>query len=150
MLIQDVPPDLRANIDYVICLRDNIKTNRERIYRYFAGVFPSFSAFDETMQACTKGYECMVLDQTSLSYNISDCIYWYKATPDLQYRVGAEQYWNFSEGQKLEDTEDSSDEDDTRQRSRHREVTVNKRYPDPEPPSSSRYGATYKQMRRQW
>lgn len=31
----DVPPDLRANIDYVIVLRDNIKVNRERVYSKF-------------------------------------------------------------------------------------------------------------------
>lgn len=32
-IIQDVPPDLRANVDYIIILRDNIRVNRERVYK---------------------------------------------------------------------------------------------------------------------
>jgi len=28
--LQDVPPDLRANVDYIFVLRDNIRANRER------------------------------------------------------------------------------------------------------------------------
>lgn len=133
---RDVPPDLRANIDIVVVLRDNIRANRERIYTYFAGVFPTFAAFDQTMQACTENHECLVLDQTSLSYNISDCVYFYKATPDLKYRVGAREYWNYS-GHRASDTdardekqEESSDDDfDDPDRKKDPRVRVKKRYP---------------------
>ena len=31
--VMDVPPDMRANVDYTIVLRDNIRANRERIYK---------------------------------------------------------------------------------------------------------------------
>lgn len=95
-------------------------------------MFPNFASFDECMKACTKDYECMVLDQTSLSYNISDCVKFYKATPDLKYRLGAPEYWRFSEkrGRKpaLEEEEEdnSSDSDDPKPKSRMR---IKKRYP---------------------
>lgn len=137
----DVPPDLRANIDVVIVLRDNIRANRERVYKYFAGVFPNFATFDETMQACTANYECMVLDQTSLSYKISDCVYFYKATPDLEYKVGAPEYWNFSSKKQLEDGDmDSDDSDPDSKNNRGSEVTVKKRYPTRPPPSDDYKG----------
>lgn len=29
----DIPPALRANIDYVFCLRENIQANREKLYK---------------------------------------------------------------------------------------------------------------------
>lgn len=132
---RDVPPDLRANIDYVVVLRDNIRANRERIYTYFAGVFPTFAAFDQTMQACTENHECLVLDQTSLSYKISDCVYFYKATPDLKYRLGAKEYWRFSsarEERALEPGANESEDDFSEEERRKKSgppVRVKKRYP---------------------
>ena len=116
-------------------LRDNIRTNRERIYTYFAGVFPTFAAFDQTMQSCTENHECMVLDQTSLSYNISDCVYFYKATPDLKYRIGAPEYWRFSSKDQgrirdvQQDDDESSDDDDYGKKKRSSGIRVKKRYP---------------------
>ena len=127
--LMDVPPDLRANVDYVIVLRDNIKVNRERVYTYFAGVFPTFAAFDQVMMHCTNNHECMVLDQTSLSYNIPDCVFFYKATPDLSYKVGAPEYWAYS-GDTAEASEGEEEEDDEDAEARRRASVykVNKRY----------------------
>lgn len=135
--IMDVPPDLRANIDVVIVLRDNIRANRERVYKYFAGVFPTFAAFDEVMQQCTQGYEAMVLDQGSLSYDISETVFFYKATPDLEYRLGAPEYWRFSEQMGTEANEESDSDDEMAQERRRRAlesgVKVKKRYPGSRP-----------------
>lgn len=112
----------------MIVLRDNIRTNRERVYTYFAGVFPNFSSFDQVMMSCTKDHECLVLDQTSLSYDISDCVYFYKATPDLEYRLGAPEYWSYSRrnrgSRQVDDDADSSDDEVKKTR-----VRVKKRYP---------------------
>ena len=131
--IMDVPPDLRANIDYVLVLRDNIRANRERIYLYFAGVFPTFAAFDEVMQQCTTDNEALVLDQTSLSYNISDCVFFYKATPDLKYRVGAPEYWEFSKSnQKLSNEDSDDDMNDDKKKKSHKSYRIKKRYPTTE------------------
>jgi hypothetical protein len=133
--IMDVPPDLRANIDYVIVMRDNIRVNRERVYTYFAGIFPTFTAFDEVMKALTSDRECMVLDQTSQSYDISDSVYFYKATPGLEYRIGAPEYWRFSEEQAAEAAADGDEEGASGATGRRRRPTtggavrVRKRYP---------------------
>lgn len=103
--ITDVSPDIRSNIDYVIVLRDNIKVNRERVYNFFAGMFDTFSSFDQTMMACTQDNECLVIDQTALSYKVEDCVFFYKATPDLKYRIGAPCYWEYSAAEPSRDTE---------------------------------------------
>ncbi len=75
----DLPPDLRNNIDFIIALRDNIHANREKLWRNFFGVIPSADMFHQVMQSCTSGYNCIVLDNTSRSSNIEDCIFYYSA-----------------------------------------------------------------------
>ena len=61
----DLTPDLRANIDYIFILRENILQNREKIYKNFFGIFPTFEMFNQVMNSCTENYECLVLDNTS-------------------------------------------------------------------------------------
>ena len=93
-------------------------------------MFPTFASFDEVMKQCTQDREAMVIDQGCLSYNISDSVYFYKATPDLEYKVGAQEYWDFSDRnnrereQRHEDV-NSSDEDELVKDP----VKVKKRYP---------------------
>ena len=91
----DMGPSLRANIDYVFILRENIVANRERLWKQFFGIFPDFASFQKTMDACTENYECLVLDNTVKSNRIEDCVFWYKARwPPPKYRLGAPAYWN--------------------------------------------------------
>ena len=56
-----IPPNLRTNIDYVFILRENIVSNRKRIYEHYAGMFPSFEMFCQIMDQCTENYECLVI-----------------------------------------------------------------------------------------
>ena len=92
----DLSPDLRANIDYVFILRENIIQNREKIYKNFFGIFPTFDMFNQVMNACTENYECLVLDNTSKSNKIEDVVFWYKARifKPGDFRIGNDQYWN--------------------------------------------------------
>ena len=91
----DLTPDLRSNIDYIFVFRENILQNREKIYKNFFGIFPSFEMFNQVMDACTENYECLVLDNTVKSNKIEDVVFWYKA--DLYekgFRVGHPKFWN--------------------------------------------------------
>ena len=46
------------------------------------------------MDSCTENYECLVLDNTSKSNKIEDCVFWYKAKLRKNFRVGgAPEYW---------------------------------------------------------
>ena len=111
-------PELRGNVDYVCAMQDNIVANRERLYINAGGVFPTFKEFDEVMKACTENRETMILDQTNLSYSISDCVKFYRATAGLRFRVGAEEYWEFSANMRGRESRDSGER-----------ALVRKRYP---------------------
>lgn len=123
--LMDLAPALRAQVDYVVALREPIRANREKLWLYFAGQFPTFAAFDEVFQACTEGNECIVLDQSCLSYKLSDAVYFYRATPNLQYHIGAPEYWKFSE--RKEHHHSSRDEEQDSRKAAH--TLIRKRYP---------------------
>jgi hypothetical protein len=86
---------IRTNVDYVFVLRDNVRQNRENLYKAFFGVFPTFDQFCQVMDACTENYECLVLDNTSKSNNITDCVFWYKAAMRKNFRCGSPAFWQF-------------------------------------------------------
>jgi hypothetical protein len=88
-----VTPELRTNIDYVFVLRDNIMSNRKRIYESYAGIFPTFDVFCQVLTQTTNNYECLVIDNTSKSNKLEDCIFWYKAQPHPDFRMGAPAFW---------------------------------------------------------
>ena len=89
----DLTPDLRSNIDYVFILRENVIQNREKLFKNFFGVFSSLDSFSQVMNACTENYECLVLDNTSKSNKLEDCVFWYKARVRQPFKVGSPQFW---------------------------------------------------------
>ena len=78
-----IPPALNKNIDYVFILRENISSNRRRLYDYYAGdVFPDFNLFCQAMdQYPMEEFVCLVIDNTITSTNWEDKVFWYKAEP---------------------------------------------------------------------
>jgi hypothetical protein len=89
----DLSPDLRANVDYVFILRENVIQNREKLWKNFFGIFPTFDMFSQVMNKCTENYECLVLDNTSKSNKIEDCVFWYKARMRKNFKVGSPAIW---------------------------------------------------------
>ncbi len=88
-------PSLRTNIDYVFCLRENIVDNQIKLYKYFFGCFKKFSHFQEVFNEFTNDYGCLVLDNTSKSNNVEDCVFFYKAVPNRKYKIGSPQLWRY-------------------------------------------------------
>lgn len=97
-----IPPNLRTNIDYVFILRENIHNNRKRIYDNFAGMFPTFETFCQVMDQCTENYECLVIHNNAKSNKLEDQVFWYKAEPREQFRIGAREFWMLQEQQQTE------------------------------------------------
>lgn len=87
--LMDFKPDLRCNIDFVFVMRDNIKNNREKLYEYFAGMFPCYVAFEKTFMACTTNREALVLHSSSNTYELNECVYFYRATPNMEFKMGS-------------------------------------------------------------
>jgi hypothetical protein len=68
----------------------------------------------------------MVLDQTSLSYDVSDSVFFYKATPDLQYKICSDEFWDFS-AQRQENVSD--EEEETENKVKKGSTLIRKMYP---------------------
>lgn len=104
---------LRGQIDYIFLLRENILSNRKRLYDHYAGMFPTFEIFCQVMNQCTENYECLVIDNTSKSNNITEQVFWYKADSHPPFKIGAPEFWqyhsnNYAEG-GAEEEEDEFD-----------------------------------------
>ena len=93
---KDIPPDLRSNADYVFILREPQLENRRKLWKDFAGIVPTFELFNTVMNECTNDYGMIVLDNTTISNNITDNLFWYRAreTP-RKYKIGSRDFWNF-------------------------------------------------------
>ena len=92
-----VPPNLRTNVDYIFILRENYVSNRKRLYEHYAGMFPSFEMFCQVMDQCTENQECLVINNNAKSNKLCDQVFWYKAEERPAFKIGADQYWKFSE-----------------------------------------------------
>ncbi len=98
-----ISPQLRGNIDYVFILRENIVSNRKRIYEHYAGMFPTFEMFCKVMDQCTENFECLVIDNNTQSNRIEDQIFWYKAEPHENFHMGPPEIWDYSEQNYVDD-----------------------------------------------
>ena len=100
-----IPPNLRTNIDYVFILREPYIANRKRIWKNYAGMFPTFESFCQVMDQCTENFECLVINNNSKSNKLQDQIFWYKAQNHKDFRLGSKEFWELSKNL------DSDDED---------------------------------------
>ena len=91
-----IPPNLRTNIDYIFILRENYVSNRKRLYEHYAGMFPTFEMFCQVMDQSTEDYECLVINNNAKSNKLTDQVFWYKADPHPEFRIGADSYWEYS------------------------------------------------------
>jgi len=96
-----VPPALRTNIDYVFVLRENVFSNRKRIYEQYAGMFPTFDYFCQIMDQCTENYECLVIHNGAKSNKIEDQVFWYKAAIQGDFRLCAPELWKTPEANRI-------------------------------------------------
>lgn len=90
-----LPAEFRTNCDYVIACRESIYANRERLHKFYFGVFPKMRMFDTVFQSCTNDYEVLVLDNTVQSNKIEDSVFWYKAAVHPPFRVGHPVFWDY-------------------------------------------------------
>ena len=97
--LMDLSPDLRSNIDYIVCTRDVIISNRMKLWKYFFGMFSRYEDFSRVFDKCTENYSTIVMDNTvARSTRPEDCIFWYRADPNPPlFRMGKPIYWSMSQ-----------------------------------------------------
>uniref|UniRef100_A0A6C0CMY7 Uncharacterized protein n=1 Tax=viral metagenome TaxID=1070528 RepID=A0A6C0CMY7_9ZZZZ len=86
-------PFQRNNCDYVFVFKENIMENRKKLHKHYFGCFPSFKVFEAVFDQCTQNYECLVLDNTTSSTKLQDCVFWYKAELHDTFRTCAPEMW---------------------------------------------------------
>lgn len=91
----DIKPAIRNNIDGVFIFRDANLENRQRVYRNYAGIIPSFDLFQTIMDQITDNYTALYIHNTSISNNWQDCVFWYRAEERETFQFGCPEYWNF-------------------------------------------------------
>jgi len=125
-----IPPNLRTNVDYTFIFRDQYISNRKRLYEHYAGMFPDFESFCSVMDQCTENYECLVICNNCSSNKLEDQVFWYKAEPHDDFKIGSEALWAINNDRMTEDY--SIDEDDCTfepssvRKKKGPEITVNK------------------------
>jgi energy-coupling factor transporter ATP-binding protein EcfA2 len=93
--MMDMPAALRSQVDYVFALKENIISSREKLWKFFFGMFQDFNDFNKVMNECTQNFECIVLDNTTRSNDPSDSIYWYRASPTIPpFQLGQRVFWS--------------------------------------------------------
>jgi hypothetical protein len=122
-----IPPTLRTNIDFTFIFRENIVSNRKRLYDNFAGMFPSFDIFCQVMDQCTENYECLVIHNSSKSNKLLDQVFWYKAQEYPDFKVGSSHFWDYHEDNFLNSNqEEETDLQSLRPMRRGPVLTVNR------------------------
>ena len=121
-----IPPNLRTNIDYVFILREPYITNRKRIYENYAGMFPTFESFCQVMDQCTENYECLVINNNAKSNKLQDQIFWYKASPHGNFKLGSKEFWEISRNMPSDDEEEQYDPRQSRKKSSGPRISVKK------------------------
>ena len=101
-----IPPMLRTNIDFTFILRDNYYNNRKKIYENYASMFPTFEAFCQIMDQCTENFECLVINNNAKSNKLVDQVFWYKAAPHNDFKLGSKEFWDMAKNYNSDDDED--------------------------------------------
>jgi hypothetical protein len=73
-------PENISNTDYIFIFKENIISNKKQLYEYYGGLFPTFKEFSDILDKYTNNFNCLVIDITSKSNNIKECIYWYNSS----------------------------------------------------------------------
>ena len=97
--VMDLDTSFRTNIDVCICLREQITANRERLWKYFYGQFPTQKAFNLAMDACTERYGAIVTANNLTQSNaITDSVFWIRAPAELRkVKLGDPRIWEMDE-----------------------------------------------------
>ena len=90
-----IPPALRSNIDYVFIFNEPSIKNRRKIYDDYCGMINSFQMFENILDSCTQNFECLVVKLSGNSSDLRDQVFWYKAKPHTDFKVGHPKIWKY-------------------------------------------------------
>jgi hypothetical protein len=99
----DFKPSIRTNIDGVFIFREPNLSTRDKIWKNFAGIIPTFKLFCQIMDEITVDHACIYIDNQSTSNKWQDCVYYYTAPLIENFNFGVDEFWQFSENRRKHD-----------------------------------------------
>lgn len=94
----DIKPAIRTNIDGIFILREPIESNREKIYRNYASIIPTYELFCDLMEQLTEDYHAIYIHNATRSNRWQDCVFYWKAPRVPKgWKFGCPEYWEFHE-----------------------------------------------------
>lgn len=92
----DVKPSIRTNIDGIFILRESIESNREKLYKNYASIIPTYELFCELLNQLTEDYHAIYIHNATATNNWQDCVFYWKAKlPPKDWKFGCKEYWDF-------------------------------------------------------
>lgn len=88
-----IPPDYRTNIDWVFLCKENKRIERQKLWKYYAGIFPKYEMFEQIFMRCTTDKKCMVINQLSESEILEEQVFWFKAKIRDNFKICYEEFW---------------------------------------------------------
>lgn len=93
----DVPKALRGQIDYALLFKNNNIQERDQLLEIFGGVFPKDRGitFNQIMNQCTQNFGCMIVDNTTTSSALEDCVFYMQPKRRENFQIGSSAMWNY-------------------------------------------------------
>lgn len=110
--IQDpvgLSPTQRGQLSYSFIFYDPLETNKQKLYKHYAGVFPSYKMFSEALEYYTQDFGCLVIDNTNKkSRKLEDKVFWLQIPdpekcPIPKFKLCDEQFWKMPPVDQIED-----------------------------------------------
>lgn len=93
----DFKPVIRTNIDGIFIFREPNQANREKIYKNFASIIPTYAIFCKMMDELTTDFSCIYIHNQTTSNDWKECVFYYKAPLIPDFTFGCEDYWKFAQ-----------------------------------------------------
>jgi hypothetical protein len=89
-------------------------------------MFPTFESFCQVMDQCTENYECLVINNNAKSNKLHDQIFWYKANPQGDFKLGSKEFWEISKGLDSDDDDEPYDPNSSKKKTSGPKINVRK------------------------
>lgn len=93
----DFKPVIRTNIDGIFIFREANIDNRQKLYKNFASIIPTFELFTQIMNEMTGDHTCLYIHNNSFSNNWQDCCFYILAPMVPDFKFGCSEFWGFSD-----------------------------------------------------
>ena len=93
----DCSVGLRGQVDVLMCLREVSLQQRKRLQTAFFGLL-TMPEYNAVMDAATERYGCLVLLNTVPSNDPTECLFWWRAKPELPpFRLANEVFYTLAQ-----------------------------------------------------